>query len=130
MTACCWWIESTDTGCCLSVEIYIWNTQRKILSYHLSINLFVRLHKWGEKNKTHLTCSETLLKQKCGEGRGSDVTRSVARQWRSEIQNDWISVQYFKLVYSEIKLHKSATKKIFNYSSCFLHIFFARLTEK
>jgi hypothetical protein len=77
------------------------------LCYHWSINLFGRLHKWEEKNKTHLTCSKTLLKQECQENSGCDVIRNFTRQCRNEIQNDWISAWYLKLVLTELKLSVS-----------------------
>jgi len=54
MPACTWWIRENYRCCWFSVEICVWNNQRKRLCYHWSINLFDALHKWGEKNKTHL----------------------------------------------------------------------------
>jgi len=89
MTACTWWIGENDRCCWFSVEICVWNNQRKRLSYQWSINLFVALHKWGEKNKTHLTCSKTLLRLECQEESGSDVIKNhqTMRQWDSEWLN-------------------------------------------
>jgi hypothetical protein len=88
MTACSWWNGETER-CFLSIEICIWNTQRKRLNYHLTINSFGRLHKWGEKNKTHLTRSKTLPEQEFqkGNGRHNKKRKQTMTQWGSEWLN-------------------------------------------